>query len=221
MVRKKYIIEHRVDKFGRGPHFHGADDLKGSQWKKEDIISILDILQKILLVRKRMVDHGKVLNLSDERKTKMELLKRKSRRKNLLKEINFMNLSEEPFLNIEDNDLFCKNVFSLLNRKENKIQLQGESYKEHIQKSIQLLNDTIDNMEVIPKQGRLLFFRENEIEAVLVNVNEVFSHLNKMIELTKFSVGYGDFILVAEDFNFGLCIERTEYFYELNVWGLS
>lgn len=163
----------------------------------------------------------KVINLSDERKTKMELLKRQSRRKNLVKEINFMNLTEEPFLDIEDNDLFCKNVFSLLNTRENKIQLQGDSYKEHIQKSIQLLNDTIDNIEVLPKQGRLLFFRENEIEAVLVNVNEVFSHLNEIIELTKFSVGYGDFILVAEDFNFGLCIERTEYFYELSVWGLS
>ncbi|WP_186725837.1 hypothetical protein [Rummeliibacillus sp. SL167] len=163
----------------------------------------------------------KVINLSDERKTKMELLKRQSRRKNLVKEINFMNLTEEPFLDIEDNDLFCKNVFSLLNTRENKIQLQGDSYKEHIQKSIQLLNDTIDNIEIIPKQGRLLFFRENEIEAVLVNVNEVFSHLNEIIELTKFSVGYGDFILVAEDFNFGLCIERTEYFYELSVWGLS
>ncbi|MCM3031748.1 hypothetical protein [Niallia sp. MER 6] len=163
----------------------------------------------------------KVINLSDERTTKMELLKRQSRRKNLVKEINFMNLTEEPFLDIEDNDLFCKNVFSLLNTRENKIQLQGDSYKEHIQKSIQLLNDTIDNIEVIPKQGRLLFFRENEIEAVLVNVNEVFSHLNEIIELTKFSVGYGDFILVAEDFNFGLCIERTEYFYELSVWGLS
>ncbi|WP_284140766.1 hypothetical protein [Virgibacillus sp. LDC-1] len=163
----------------------------------------------------------KVINLTDERKTKMELLKRQSRRKNLVKEIKFMNLTEEPFLDIEDNDLFCKNVFSLLNTRENKIQLQGDSYKEHIQKSIQLLNDTIDNIEVIPKQGRLLFFRENEIEAVLVNVNEVFSHLNEIIELTKFSVGYGDFILVAEDFNFGLCIERTEYFYELSVWGLS
>ena len=163
----------------------------------------------------------KVINLSDERTTKMELLKRQSRRKNLVKEINFMNPTEEPFLDIEDNDLFCKNVFSLLNTRENKIQLQGDSYKEHIQKSIQLLNDTIDNIEVIPKQGRLLFFRENEIEAVLVNVNEVFSHLNEIIELTKFSVGYGDFILVAEDFNFGLCIERTEYFYELSVWGLS
>jgi hypothetical protein len=162
-----------------------------------------------------------VINLGDERKTKMKLLKRQSRRRNLVKEINFMNLTEEPFLDIEDNDLFCKNVFSLLNTKENKIQLQGENYKEHIQKSIQLLNDTVDNIEVIPKQGRLLVFRENEIEALLVNVTEVFSHLNEIIELTNFSVGYGDFILVAEDFNFGLCIERTEYFYELSVWGLS
>ncbi|WP_234969358.1 YxiF family protein [Bacillus massilinigeriensis] len=163
----------------------------------------------------------KVINLSDERKTKMELLKRQSRRKNLVKEINFMNLTEEPFLDIEDNDLFCKNVFSLLNTRESKIQLQGDSYKEHIQKSIHLLNEIIDNIGAIQKQGRLLFFREKEIEAVLVNVNEVFSHLNKIIELTKFSDGYGDFILVAEDFNFGLCIERTEYFYELSVWGLS
>lgn len=174
-----------------------------------------------MLVIKRKVDHGKVINLGDERKTKMKLLKRQSRRRNLVKEINFMNLTEEPFLDIEDNDLFCKNVFSLLNTKENKIQLQGENYKEHIQKSIQLLNDTVDNIEVIPKQGRLLVFRENEIEALLVNVTEVFSHLNEIIELTNFSVGYGDFILVAEDFNFGLCIERTEYFYELSVWGLS
>ncbi|NMH70325.1 hypothetical protein HF072_16210 [Bacillus sp. RO3] len=158
--------------------------------------------------------------MSDERRTKMELLKRKSRRKNLLKEINFMNLTEEPFLDIEDNDLFCKNVFSLLNTKENKIQLQGNSYKEHIKKSIQLLNDIVDNIEETPKQGRLLFFRENEIEAVLVYVNEVFSNLNEIIELTKFSIGYGDFILVAENFNFGLSVERTEYFYELSVWGL-
>ncbi len=26
--------------------------------------------------------------------------------------------------------------------------------------------------------------------------------------------GYGDFILVSEVFHFGLCIERTEYYYE-------
>ncbi len=53
-----------------------------------------------------------------------------------------------------------------------------------------------------------------------VNVNEVFIHLNRLLEQTKFLSGYGDFILVVEDFRFGLCIERTEYFYELSIWGL-
>lgn len=162
-----------------------------------------------------------MINLNDQRKAKIELLKRNNRRKNLVKEIDFIKHAEEPFLNIEDNNLFCKNVYSILNKRENKIKLQGDSYKEHIQNSIQLLNDTIDKIKVTPKQGRLLIFRETEIEAVLVDIVEVLSHLNKIIELTKFSVGYGDFILVAEDFNFGLCIERTEYFYEFSVWGLS
>ncbi|WP_433958673.1 YxiF family protein [Cytobacillus horneckiae] len=162
-----------------------------------------------------------MITLSDDRITKMELLKRKSRRKNLIKELNFMNLIEEPFLEFEDNDLFCKKVFSLLNTMKNKLQLQGDNYKENIQKSIQLLNDIIDNTELTPKKGRLLFFSENEIEAVLINVKDVFSNLDKVLELTKFSVGYGDFLLVAEDFNFGLCIERTEYSYEFTVWGLS
>lgn len=32
--KKKYIIEHREDKLGRGPHFHGADDLKGNPLEK-------------------------------------------------------------------------------------------------------------------------------------------------------------------------------------------
>jgi hypothetical protein len=182
--------------------------------------AVVKRVSKVVKVTKN-ADNGKVIILSNERKTKMELLKRKNRRKNLVKELNVMNLKEEPFLDIEDNDLFCKKAFSLLNTWENKIQLQGDSYKELIQKSIQLLNETMDNIKVIPKQGRLLFFRENEIEAVLVNVNEVFCHLNKIIELTMFSNGYGYFILVGEGFNFGVCIERTEYFYELSVWGLS
>ncbi|WP_442417885.1 YxiF family protein [Oikeobacillus pervagus] len=67
---------------------------------------------------------------------------------------------------------------------------QGDDYKENIQKSIQLLNEIIDNTKVNAKKGRLLFFRENEIEAVLINVHEVFRHIIKVLELTKFSVGY-------------------------------
>jgi RHS repeat-associated protein len=32
--RNKYVIEHLDDKMGRGPHFHGADDIKGSPFDK-------------------------------------------------------------------------------------------------------------------------------------------------------------------------------------------
>ncbi|MCY8232257.1 hypothetical protein MOC86_09720 [Priestia endophytica] len=158
--------------------------------------------------------------MSEGKTIKMELLKRKSRRKNLLQELNYITFTEEPFLNVEYNDAFCKKVFSLLNTKKNKTQLQGDDYKENIQKSIDLLNETIHTIRVTPKRGRLLFFREDEIEAVLINMNEVFSNLHMILESTKFLAGYGDFILVAEDFSFGLCIERTEYFYEFSTWGL-
>ncbi|MEK3933814.1 hypothetical protein MKY41_00725 [Sporosarcina sp. FSL W7-1349] len=164
---------------------------------------------------------GKVINLGGERQAKMELLKRKSRRKKLIEELHFMDLPEAPFLDGDDNDSFCKKVFSLLLTKENKVQVQGEDYKENIQKSKRLLYELIAQIEDIPNEGRVLFFRENEIEAVLVQVNEVFRNLEKVLEVTKFSTGYGDFVLVGEDFNFGLCIERTEYFYELTVWGLE
>ncbi len=83
-----------------------------------------------------------------------------------------------------------------------------------------MLKEMVSQVKVTPTQGRLIFFREHEIEAVLLNLNEVFSHLNQLLEQTKFLSGYGDFILVAEDFCFGLCIERTEYYYEFSTWGL-
>ncbi|PRO39917.1 hypothetical protein C6W18_17740 [Bacillus sp. LLTC93] len=83
-----------------------------------------------------------------------------------------------------------------------------------------MLKELAKNAEHYPQVARIMFFREHEIEALLVNVNEVFSHLIQILEHTKFSSGYGDFMLVTEDFHFGLCIERTEYFYELSTWRL-
>lgn len=33
-AKNKYIINHSQDKFGRGRHFHGADDIKGNPFNK-------------------------------------------------------------------------------------------------------------------------------------------------------------------------------------------
>ncbi|MEE3678736.1 hypothetical protein V2J31_14055 [Bacillus safensis] len=158
--------------------------------------------------------------MNNNRKTKIETLKRKSRRKHLMNELSYMTLPEHPFLDIEENQLFCQKVFAFLYARENKIQIHGDNYREHIKKSTQMLKELVKNAERYPKEARIMFFREHEIEALLVNVNEVFSHLSQLLEQTKFSIGYGDFMLVTEDLHFGLCIERTEYFYELSTWGL-
>ena len=32
--KKKYIVQHSNDKMGRGPHFHGADGVKGNPFDK-------------------------------------------------------------------------------------------------------------------------------------------------------------------------------------------
>ncbi|MGA3880071.1 YxiF family protein [Bacillus pumilus] len=151
---------------------------------------------------------------------KIETLKRKSRRKHLMNELSYMTLPENAFLDIEENQLFCQKVFTFLQSREDKMQIHGDGYREHIEKSEQMLKEMVKKVKVSPKQGRLLFFRDHEIEALLVDVDEVFSHLNHLLEHTKFSTGYGDFILVSEDFHFGLCIERTEYYYELSIWGV-
>ncbi|WP_353854459.1 hypothetical protein [Bacillus sp. Bos-x628] len=131
-----------------------------------------------------------------------------------------MTIPENPFLDIEENQLFCQKVFTFLHSKEHKIQIHGDNYREHIEKSSQMLKEIVSRVKVTPKQGRQIFFREHEIEALLLSVNECFTLLNQLLEQTKFSSEYGDFILVAEDFHFGLCIERPEYFYELSTWGL-
>ncbi|MEK4051570.1 YxiF family protein [Bacillus sp. FSL K6-2839] len=152
--------------------------------------------------------------------TKNRNLKKKKQKKTLNERIKLYDTSRKSIFSIEENQLYCQKVFTFLQSREDKIQIHGNHYREHIEKSTHMLKEMVSQVKVTPTQGRLIFFREHEIEAVLLNLNEVFSHLNQLLEQTKFLSGYGDFILVAEDFRFGLCIERTEYYYEFSTWGL-
>ncbi|WP_252067791.1 hypothetical protein [Bacillus sp. 7788] len=152
--------------------------------------------------------------------TKNRNLKKKKQKKTLNDRIKLYDTARKSIFSIEENQLYCQKVFTFLQSREDKIQIHGNHYREHIEKSAHMLKEMVSQVKVTPTQGRLIFFREHEIEAVLLNLNEVFSHLNQLLEQTKFLSGYGDFILVAEDFRFGLCIERTEYYYEFSTWGL-
>ncbi|KZZ84427.1 YxiF family protein [Bacillus sp. SJS] len=147
-----------------------------------------------------------------------EILKRKNRRNNLIKKLDTIHLKEEPFLNMDENDIFYKKVFSMLEKREDKMRIQGEDYQENIKRSTSLLKKTFTDIDYMPNSTRLFFFGENEIEALLIPLDEVVINLNHLLELSKFSSGYADFILVTDILDFGICIERTEYYYEYSFW---
>ena len=157
--------------------------------------------------------------MEDERKKRMELLKKVNRRKQLLAKLSFIKLKENPLLSEDENRVFCKKAYDMLDTHTNKIIIQGKDSAENIYLSIQYLKELNRNLDVNNKEGRLIFSIGYGLEAVLLEVQDVFDNLETLLDLTEFSSGNGDFMLVAEDFHFGLVIERTEYCYEISIWG--
>lgn len=155
---------------------------------------------------------------NDKRKEKIEALKKISRRKHLIKELNdYISVSFDELLTPEETIMFRKKVYDKLDSLTEKQRIGDTDYKKNTEISIKLLNDIKDNIKFKDKKGRLLLSNE----AVKVNINEVFENLNIILEKTDFLKGRGDFILVDDSLDFGVCIERTEYYYELCMWGIE
>ncbi|MDM5188418.1 hypothetical protein QUF99_14160 [Bacillus sp. DX4.1] len=132
-----------------------------------------------------------------------------------------VTISKESFMDAESNDLFCKELFSKL-EKTSDIKIFGDTnYKENGKLSIALLKETVKTINFPVNQGRLFFSRGGEIEAVKLNITEVFDNLEDLSVISRFLSGYGDFVLVGDDLEFGVCIERTEYYYEFSMWGIT
>ncbi|UZQ51680.1 group-specific protein [Clostridium kluyveri] len=160
--------------------------------------------------------------MNSKNKERMELLKRKSRRNNLVKELsNYIDVSIDSFVEISKNDTFCKDVFQKLSTIQNKYIIQGENYKQNIELSkahlIKLGKEICFDRDL----AQVFFYGDHEIESLMLNIHDVLTNLDIILEKSGFSSGHGDFVLVSDDLSFGICIERTEYFYEFSTWGLS
>lgn len=153
----------------------------------------------------------------------MEIAKRKNRRSILIKELSrYVKVSLDSFIeDIEENDAFCKRVFNKLNSIQNKTIIKGNDLNENIELAKERLKRIMENTNFNGDSIRVFFYRELEIEAVKLNVNEVGTNIDKILDIISFSSGFGDFILVGENLKLGICIERTEYYYELCSWGLE
>lgn len=156
----------------------------------------------------------------------MEILKRKvkrnANRKELINELSsIVTISMESFMDAESNDLFCKELYSKL-EKNSDIKIFGDTdYKENRKLSIALLKETIKTIKFPVNQGRLFFSRGGKLEAVKLNITEVFDNLEALSAISRFLTGSADFILVGDDLEFGVCIERTEYHNEFSMWGIA
>lgn len=139
----------------------------------------------------------------------------------MIKELSdLVTVSMESFMEIDTNDLFCKNVFKAIRSLQIKESIKGDDYKENIKNSVILLKNIFEKRHFKnDDKARLFFFREQEIEAVELYLNELVQKLDEILVISKFESGFGDFMLVDDKLDSGICIERTEYQYELYLWG--
>ena len=157
--------------------------------------------------------------MNSENKNKINILKRKNRRNLLIKELSkHMEISLESFLDVDDNEDFCKRIFKKLETIKDKTIIQGKDFKENIYLSKKKLKDEIKNIEIKDESVRVLFFGDLEIEAVKLNIEDVIANIDKLLKFIGFLDGCGDFIMVEEYLKHGICIEITEYYYEMSIW---
>ncbi|MEN1934183.1 hypothetical protein AAIE21_00930 [Paenibacillus sp. 102] len=164
--------------------------------------------------------------MSDVRKQRIEVLRRKvwrdAQRKDLIDEVSkFIPISIASFMDPEANSIFCKELFSKLDNLSDRTIFGNTNYEENKKLSLELLEEVVKIINFPANQGRLFFFREHGIEAVNLDINELFQNLEEISIITNFLNGYGDFILVGDNLEFGVCIERTEYHYEFSIWGVT
>lgn len=152
------------------------------------------------------------------RKEKIDSLKKIAQKKYLIKELNqYINVSYDELLSQEENIVFRKKVFDKIDSLTEKRKIGNEDYKKNREISINLLNNMKNNINFKDKKARLLI----STECVKVSIDEIFENLNIILEKTNFLNGRGDFILVDECLNYGICILRTEYYYEFCMWGIE
>ena len=87
--------------------------------------------------------------MNSENKNKINILKRKNRRNLLIKELSkHMEISLESFLDVDDNEDFCKRIFKKLETIKDKTIIQGKDFKENIYLSKKKLKDKMKSFSI-------------------------------------------------------------------------
>jgi hypothetical protein len=155
--------------------------------------------------------------VNDSNIQRIEFLKRENRRSKINKMMDKFSVGD--FLSQKENDFFCKKIYSKLSMI-NQVEINECSLEANILKSKQIIEQVKIHDKLLEKKARFLVSTSFEVEAVSVNPVDIINNVEFASEVCGFNDGMFDFMLVAEDLSYGVCIERGEYaFYKL-FWGL-
>jgi len=154
----------------------------------------------------------------NERKEKINLLQMKSKRNTIIKEMKIkdIHLTLDSFLEPQHSyDLFNK----IDKPVENKEEFKFGHCKDKAAKELRLLYKKIPK-QLQEKEVILFHLNYRETGAIILRLEDIFRDINWIVNFSGYSNGAFDFVVVEPTFNYGICIERFEYWDTFTIWGL-
>jgi hypothetical protein len=157
------------------------------------------------------------------RREKIRLLQMKNRRKQMINKMEdkCINLTLASFLDIDYSielieQLFIKIDRDIMDKEEFKFEHSAETVIKRISKIKPRLSPELLEIKVI-------LFNQNfrETGAITLKIVDAFKDINWIVDLTGYSTGRMDFIIIEPNLSFGICVERWEYQDTFINWGLS
>ncbi|MEH7403218.1 hypothetical protein V7148_19815 [Gottfriedia acidiceleris] len=157
----------------------------------------------------------------NDRKEKIKLLQLKNNRNNLIKELKTkdIHLTLNSFLDPQ----YSRDLIINLYNEIDKLGKNKEEFKfEH--SSVKAVNELDLLYSKIPKQlqeKEVILFHLNYFEtgAIVLRFGDIFRDINWIVNFSGYNDTF-DFIVFELTFNFGVCIERFEYWDTFTNWGL-
>lgn len=149
------------------------------------------------------------------RKERIQELNVRVKRRELVSRLNHqLPEMEMNFLSIEETADFSKKVYEKIDTISDQVKLPKD-YQTSVN-SILNNKERIDRLQ--NKDIVILHRNDSETGALVLDVQYFWGNIDSVIALSGFKDGYRDLIVVEKNMNFGLCIERHEYYNKLVVW---
>jgi hypothetical protein len=152
-----------------------------------------------------------------DRKNRLETLKKENYRRMFLKKIP-KNIGDDfNFLSTGATKIISKKVYKIIDDSSYKKRL-SKDYNESLSELIEIKKKKYSYLST--KKGILFHYKLIDLGALIIKCNDLLDNIDEFLTLTKFKSEKSDFILVGVNLEFGICIERYEYYNEFVCWGL-